>query len=75
MLKLFPKYLNFGNISKKCIRVPGPLDSRLIVEVYKNWEYQSENKKKRNLLRKSPYSVRKRENTDQKKLRIWTLLT
>ena len=25
------------------------------------------------LLRKSPYSVRIRENTDQKKLRIWTL--
>ena len=26
MLKLFPKYLNFKNISKKCIRVPGPLE-------------------------------------------------
>ena len=25
MLKIFPKYLNFENISKKCIRVPGPL--------------------------------------------------
>ena len=24
MLKIFPKYLNFDNISKKCIRVPGP---------------------------------------------------
>ena len=48
MLKLFPKYLNFGNISKKCIRIPGPLDNRLIVgEVYKNWEYQPENKKKK----------------------------
>ena len=61
MLKLFPKYLNFGNISKKCIRIPGPLDNRLIVvEVYKNWEYQPENKKKKKriLLRKSPYSVR-----------------
>ena len=23
-LKIFPKYLNFENISKKCIRVPGP---------------------------------------------------
>ena len=29
----------------------------------------------RDLLRKSPYSVRLRENTDQKKLRIWTLFT
>ena len=27
------------------------------------------------ILRTSPYSVRKRENTDQKKLRIWTLFT
>ena len=27
------------------------------------------------LLRKSPYSVRIRENTDQKKLRIWTIFT
>ena len=27
------------------------------------------------LLCKSPYSVRIRENTDQKKLRIWTLFT
>ena len=27
------------------------------------------------LLRKSPYSVRMQENTDQKKLRIWTLFT
>ena len=27
------------------------------------------------LLRKSPYLVRIRENTDQKKLRIWTLFT
>ena len=27
------------------------------------------------LLRKSPYSVRIRENADQKKLRIWTLFT
>ena len=27
------------------------------------------------LLRKSPYSVQIRENTDQKKLRIWTLFT
>ena len=27
------------------------------------------------LLRKSPYSVRIQENTDQKKLRIWTLFT
>ena len=26
MLKLFPKYLNFKNISKKCIRVLGPLE-------------------------------------------------
>ena len=26
MLKIFPKYLNFENISKKCIRVPGPLE-------------------------------------------------
>ena len=26
-----------------------------------------------NLLRKSPYTVRIQENTDQKKLRIWTL--
>ena len=25
MLKIFPKYLDFENISKKCIRVPGPL--------------------------------------------------
>ena len=25
MLKIFPKYLNFENISKKCIRVRGPL--------------------------------------------------
>ena len=25
MLKIFPKYLNFENISKKCIRVLGPL--------------------------------------------------
>ena len=28
-----------------------------------------------NLLRKTPYSVRIQENTDQKKLRIWTLFT
>ena len=28
-----------------------------------------------NLLPKSPYSVRMRENTDQKKLCIWTLFT
>ena len=28
-----------------------------------------------NLLRKSPYSVRMQGNTDQKKLRIWTLFT
>ena len=27
------------------------------------------------LLRKSPYSTRVRENTDQKKLRIWTPFT
>ena len=27
------------------------------------------------LLRKPPYSVRMRKNTDQKKLRIWTLFT
>ena len=27
------------------------------------------------LLRKSPYSVLMQENTDQKKLRIWTLFT
>ena len=27
------------------------------------------------LLRKTPYSVRMQENTDQKKLRIWTLIT
>ena len=27
------------------------------------------------LLRKSPYSVRMQENTDQKKLHIWTLFT
>ena len=27
------------------------------------------------LLRKSPFSVRMRENTDQKKLSIWTLFT
>ena len=27
------------------------------------------------ILRKSPYSVRIQENTDQKKLRIWTLFT
>ena len=27
MLKIFPKYLNFENISKKCIRVPGPLEA------------------------------------------------
>ena len=27
------------------------------------------------LFRKSPYSVRARKNTDQKKLRIWTLYT
>ena len=26
MLKIFPKYLNFENISKKCIRVLGPID-------------------------------------------------
>ena len=25
MLKIFLKYLNFENISNKCIRVPGPL--------------------------------------------------
>ena len=29
----------------------------------------------RDLLRKSPYSVRIQENADQKKLRIWTLFT
>ena len=38
MLKIFPKYLNFENISKKCIRVPGPLKE---LEVYfplkRNW--------------------------------------
>ena len=28
MLKIFPKYLNFENISKKFIRVPGTLDNR-----------------------------------------------
>ena len=28
-----------------------------------------------NLFRKSPYSVKIRENTDQKKLSIWTLFT
>ena len=27
------------------------------------------------LLRKSPYSVQTQENTDQKKIRIWTLFT
>ena len=27
------------------------------------------------LVRKSPFSVRIQENTDQKKLRIWTLFT
>ena len=27
------------------------------------------------LLRKSPYSIRIQENTDQKELRIWTLFT
>ena len=27
MLKIFPKYLNFENISKKCFRVPGPLEA------------------------------------------------
>ena len=26
MLKIFPKYLNFENILKKCIRVPWPLE-------------------------------------------------
>ena len=25
MLEIFPKHLNFENISKKCIRVPEPL--------------------------------------------------
>ena len=29
----------------------------------------------RDLLRKSPYSIRIQENTDQKKLRIWILFT
>ena len=26
MLKMFPKYLNFENISKKCIHAPGSLE-------------------------------------------------
>ena len=29
MLEIFPKYLNFENILKKCIRVPGPLVIKL----------------------------------------------
>ena len=31
MLKIFPKYLNFENILKKCIHVPGPLYNNRIV--------------------------------------------
>ena len=37
MLKIFPKYLNFENISKKYIRVPGPY------EMYKKLLYTRKN--------------------------------
>ena len=33
MLKIFPKYLDFENISKKCIRVPRPY--RILVQTAK----------------------------------------
>ena len=35
MLKIFPKYLNFENISKKCIRVPWPYSIFLVLGVLK----------------------------------------
>ena len=35
MLKIFPKYLNFENISKKYIRVRGPLN---VIETLKAFE-------------------------------------
>ena len=39
MIKISPKYLNFENISKKCIRVPSPLHSLfLIISQVKNYQ-------------------------------------